>query len=140
MTTRLRKIKCESCGYTVRVTRSWMSVGMPVCPCGCSLSPEAPADLAYLGLIGPDDMPSPMWTAICRENGWEDAIQRRGAAAKAFAAKQLASGGMMGRRVAPADHCVYAGCGRWIAAGADVCSAGHAQHELVAAAGEACPF
>ena len=26
-------------------------------------------DRAFAGLIGQDDVPAPMWTAICRENG-----------------------------------------------------------------------
>ena len=32
--TRLNKVKCESCGYTVRVTKKWLeSSGAPLCPC-----------------------------------------------------------------------------------------------------------
>lgn len=33
-TTRMRKVECVCCGYTVRVSRRWMAVGLPVCPCG----------------------------------------------------------------------------------------------------------
>lgn len=120
---RNRKVSCPGCGYTVRMARSWMDRGMPTCPCGNTMRPESPADLAYVGLIGQDDVPARDWTAICRENGWEDAIQRRGAAAKSWTARreQLHS--------ARADHCVYPGCCRWVAEGAERCTAGHAQHE-----------
>lgn len=92
------------------------------------MRPSEASDLAFCGLIGPEDCPAPVWTAICRENGWEDAIQRKGAAAKAYNARLVDSGGILGRR-AGAAHCAFAGCGRWIADGADRCTAGHAQHE-----------
>lgn len=29
--TRLLKAECEKCGYTVRVTKTWLAVGMPAC-------------------------------------------------------------------------------------------------------------
>lgn len=32
--TRLLKVVCRECGYTVRVTMKWVLVGLPVCPCG----------------------------------------------------------------------------------------------------------
>lgn len=33
-TTRLRKVFCSDCGYTVRVTRKWLdAAGAPLCPC-----------------------------------------------------------------------------------------------------------
>lgn len=32
--TRLRKCLCPACGYTARITQRWLSVGLPVCPCG----------------------------------------------------------------------------------------------------------
>lgn len=129
--TRLRKVSCPDCGYTVRKARGWMDVGLPVCPCGQAMRPDSPADLAWCGLIGPDDMPAPLWTAICRENGWDDSIMRRGGAAKAFERKLAESGGVLGRRVAAA-HCAYPGCGRWVSEGADRCSAGHKQHDRAA--------
>lgn len=31
--TRLIKACCAECGYTVRVTRQWLAVGAPLCPC-----------------------------------------------------------------------------------------------------------
>lgn len=31
---RLIKCECPSCSYTVRVTRKWLAVGNPTCPCG----------------------------------------------------------------------------------------------------------
>lgn len=33
-TTRLRRVECWGCDYTIRVTRKWMAVGLPMCPCG----------------------------------------------------------------------------------------------------------
>lgn len=126
-TCRLRKVSCPDCGYTVRMARSWMSQGLPVCPCGQAMRPDSPADLAYCGLIGQEDVSRSDWTIICRENGWEDAIIRKGAAAQAYERKLAETGGILGRR-AGAAHCAYAGCGRWVADGADRCTAGHAQH------------
>jgi hypothetical protein len=131
--TAMRKVSCPECGYTIRMARSWMTVGLPVCPCGQSMRPSEAADLAFCGLIGPDDMPAALWTQICRENGWEDMIMRKGAAAKSWSGRRAKI------RMAPAGHCVYPGCGRWVAAGAERCTAGHAQHEDVPAV-EACPF
>jgi hypothetical protein len=32
--TRLIKVICPECGYTIRVTRKWIAAGLPVCPCG----------------------------------------------------------------------------------------------------------
>ena len=32
--TRLIKLACDTCGYTVRTTRKWIAVGLPTCPCG----------------------------------------------------------------------------------------------------------
>jgi hypothetical protein len=93
-------------------------------------APESPADMALCGLIGQDDVPAPMWTAICRENRSEDCIVRKGAAYKAY----LASGcGHLDSRRVGAAHCAYPGCHRWIPDGADRCAAGHAQHEHLAA-------
>jgi hypothetical protein len=31
---RLIKCECPNCSYTVRVTRKWLEVGAPTCPCG----------------------------------------------------------------------------------------------------------
>jgi hypothetical protein len=36
-TTRLLKVACPECGYTVRVTAKWLLVGFPVCPCGATM-------------------------------------------------------------------------------------------------------
>ena len=36
--TRLLKVVCPECGYTVRVTRKWLDVGLPVCPCGLEMA------------------------------------------------------------------------------------------------------
>ncbi len=32
--TRMLKLACPVCSYTVRTTRKWISFGLPVCPCG----------------------------------------------------------------------------------------------------------
>jgi hypothetical protein len=135
-TTRQRKVSCPDCGYTVRMARSWMQVGLPVCPCGEEMRPDSPADLALCGLIGQSDVPVAMWTAICRENGWGDCIVRKGAAYKAHVAS--GRGHLDSRRVGAA-HCVYRGCQRWIANGAERCAAGHPQHKEMSAV-EGCPF
>ena len=37
-TTRLLKATCPNCGYLVRVTRKWLDVGLPTCPCGNVMS------------------------------------------------------------------------------------------------------
>jgi hypothetical protein len=127
---RLRPMCCDTCGYRMYGTRGWWEQGFPTCPCGGTIQPTKPADLAWCGLIGPDDMASPMWTALCRENGWEDAIQRKGNAAKSFNARQMESGGISARKVAPAEQCSYSGCGRWVKAGLERCS--EHSHELAA--------
>jgi hypothetical protein len=31
---RLLKVECQTCGYTARITRRWIMIGLPVCPCG----------------------------------------------------------------------------------------------------------
>jgi hypothetical protein len=31
--TRMIKLECPDCGYTVRTTRKWIDQGMPTCPC-----------------------------------------------------------------------------------------------------------
>jgi hypothetical protein len=40
MKNRHLKISCPRCGYTARATRKWLSVGLPICPCGCEMEPE----------------------------------------------------------------------------------------------------
>lgn len=39
--TRMLKLECLNCGYIVRTTAKWVAVGLPVCPCGVILLPEA---------------------------------------------------------------------------------------------------
>jgi hypothetical protein len=39
--TRLLKVMCNSCGYTVRITNKWIDRGLPVCPCGCEMEEAA---------------------------------------------------------------------------------------------------
>jgi hypothetical protein len=31
---RLLKVECQTCGYTARITRRWIALGLPICPCG----------------------------------------------------------------------------------------------------------
>ncbi len=33
--TNLLKVYCDDCGYTMRITRSWIAEAVPACPCGC---------------------------------------------------------------------------------------------------------
>ncbi len=35
--TRMLKVECPDCGYTVRTTAKWIEVGLPTCPCGCEM-------------------------------------------------------------------------------------------------------
>lgn len=35
--TRMLKVECPDCGYTVRTTAKWIEVGMPACPCGAEM-------------------------------------------------------------------------------------------------------
>ena len=32
--TRMLKVMCPGCGYTVRATRKWLDIGVPACPDG----------------------------------------------------------------------------------------------------------
>ena len=36
--TRMLKLCCPSCGYTVRTTAKWVAQGLPTCPCGDTLT------------------------------------------------------------------------------------------------------
>jgi hypothetical protein len=36
-TTRLLKVLCPVCGYTVRTTRQWLAQGLPTCPCSTEM-------------------------------------------------------------------------------------------------------
>lgn len=38
--TRLLKVMCPDCGYTIRVTRKWLDEGVPTCPCGALMSED----------------------------------------------------------------------------------------------------
>lgn len=130
--TRIRPMSCESCGYHVYGTRSWWGNGFPTCCCGGTILPDKPEDLAYMGLIGPEDMSQADWNQICRLEGWA-IVRNRGQAARRLTASVLS-----GRR--GADHCAHPGCGLWIKDGADCCSAGHLQHSTDTRELEACAF
>lgn len=36
-TTRMLKVECPECGYTVRTTARWIAEGLPICPCGAGM-------------------------------------------------------------------------------------------------------
>jgi hypothetical protein len=36
-TTRMVKVACPDCGYTLRTTAKWLEVGVPTCYCGCEM-------------------------------------------------------------------------------------------------------
>lgn len=36
-TTRQRKTECPECGYVARITRKWLDIGVPTCPCGTEM-------------------------------------------------------------------------------------------------------
>jgi len=40
--TRMLKVVCPECEYTVRTTRKWLDVGVPTCPCGELMQAELP--------------------------------------------------------------------------------------------------
>jgi hypothetical protein len=124
---RQRKVICAGCGNTARQTRSWMMQGLLACPCGGKLRPESPADLAYIGLIGQEDMSQAAWNAICRELGWP-IVLNQGQATQAL---------NKGRTIAPTlseraskPMCAYTGCGRWVAADTEHCAAHAPVREL----------
>jgi hypothetical protein len=35
--TRMLKVQCPECGYTVRTTAQWLAEGLPTCPCGTEM-------------------------------------------------------------------------------------------------------
>ena len=148
--TPMRKLECRECGNTARVARSWLDVGLPSCPCGGEILPTAPCDLAYIGRITAEDCldakgrPGAQWTAICRLNGWEDAIVRRspgrGGSIGDALARDRREHERRERRTAPAEHCIHPGCPRWVKRGADHCAAGHPQRDGVGSAAAEMPF
>lgn len=116
---RQRPMACEQCGYHVGGTRAWWSRGLPTCPCGGQILPTKPADLAWCGIIGPEDMGQADWNAICRENGWP-IVRNQGQAARTFTESVMSDRPHK-------THCSYPGCGQWVANGAQFCHAGHSQ-------------
>lgn len=40
--TRMKKLECVSCGYTVRVAQKWITIGLPTCPCGSAIEETTP--------------------------------------------------------------------------------------------------
>lgn len=43
-TTRMLKLVCPECGYTVRTTRQWIEQGLPTCPCGEEFTEDGGAE------------------------------------------------------------------------------------------------
>lgn len=43
--TRMIKVTCpnQNCGYTCRTTKKWLEIGVPTCPCGEQMEPDAEA-------------------------------------------------------------------------------------------------
>ena len=64
-TQRLRKIECSDCGYLAYVSRRWIALGLPLCPCGARLLPED-ADDAALVLSAEELEQHPAVIAYCR--------------------------------------------------------------------------
>lgn len=40
--TRLIKVVCPDCDYTVRITKKWIESGLPTCPCGTEMEASSP--------------------------------------------------------------------------------------------------
>lgn len=38
--TRMLKVECPKCEYTVRTTQKWIDVGLPICPCGATMATD----------------------------------------------------------------------------------------------------
>ena len=127
-TCRLRKAQCPDCGYVIRVTRSWMLQGLPVCPCGGRLEPVETSDKAYCGLVTSTDMSAREWNAVCRENGWlSQMVGQHGTMIRMERAGSLTAK----RKGLPTPLCAFPGCGLMVAGDADYCAHGHAQHDHV---------
>ena len=43
-TTRQLKVVCPECEYTARITKKWIEVGLPTCPCGTQMEQEVKPD------------------------------------------------------------------------------------------------
>lgn len=81
-------------------------------------------------------MSQAQWNAIARENGYP-LVLNHGQAVQAAHRGEVPESLL---RAAPVRvHCAYAGCGRWVKAGADRCSAGHPQSDDAPEA-EVAPF
>jgi hypothetical protein len=117
-TCRNRPVVCD-CGNRAYQTRGWMARGLLQCPCGGELRPTKPEDLAFIGLVGPEDMSQADWNAIARAEGWP-IVRNRGQASRVLSESVIGDAPIRA-------HCVFPGCGRWVKAHADVCSAGHSQ-------------
>lgn len=129
-TTRLRKVECTGCGYVVRMSRSWMAVGLPTCPnpaCdGGQMSCADPGDAVELGYLSLDDLPRTVRTAICRANGWEDDIIRTSGRSMHLAHRpDLASGPVRGLQ----PQCAEPGCGCYVKTGHTHCGR-HGEAEI----------
>lgn len=43
-TTRMLKVECPACGYTLRTSAKWIEVGLPTCVCGTKMESDAAED------------------------------------------------------------------------------------------------
>jgi hypothetical protein len=81
-TTRLRKVECTACGYTVRMSRKWLEVGLPDCPnpecpaVGHPMTCPEPADQVIADPELLESLPRTVRTDVCRDNGWDAEIIR----------------------------------------------------------------
>jgi hypothetical protein len=97
-----------------------MTRGLPACFCGAGeLRPTKPADLAFCGLVGPEDMSQAAWNKIARAEGWA-IVRNQGQASRRLSESVIGEAPIRA-------HCAFPGCGMWVKAGAEHCSAGHPQ-------------
>jgi hypothetical protein len=101
-------------------------------PLSCSkcdrlMTPEALADQAFIGMIGQADMSQAAWNTICRENGWP-VVLNQGQAAQALNKGREIASALASKPSKP--MCAYPGCGRWVSADTDHCTAHAPVREL----------
>jgi hypothetical protein len=52
---RLKKVICPDCGYTIRTTAKWIKVGLPTCCCGALMVPDGTTGSIQVRPIKEDD-------------------------------------------------------------------------------------
>jgi hypothetical protein len=131
-TCRNRPTKCDGCGYRAYTTRAWLQRGLLTCPCGGELRPTKPEDLAFIGLVGPEDMSQAQWNEIARAEGWA-IVRNQGQASRKLSEPILGDAPVRA-------HCAFPGCGLWVKSGAGHCTAGHSQTDDGPEAADLIPF